>query len=88
MPRHGRDAFCCGAGSYVRYDYPELTDTAGLTRWQEAKKTGANVLLTACTSCYTEFLQVRTQTKDALEVTDLIGLVNKLMQVKEKLDVR
>ena len=82
MPRHGRDSFCCGAGSYVRYDFPELTDTAGLERWKEAQSTGAGILLTACTSCLSEFQQVRAQTKDRMEVMDLIGLVNRLIQVK------
>ncbi len=82
MPRHGRDSFCCGAGSYVRYDFPGLTDSAGLERWNEAKATGATILLTACTSCLGEFQYVKTQTKDQLEVTDLISLVNKLVRVK------
>ena len=83
MGRHGRDSFCCGAGSYVRYDYPKLTDTAGLERWKEALGTGANILLTSCISCQGEFQLVKTQTKDKLEVMDLIGLVNKLVHVKE-----
>lgn len=83
MERHGRDSFCCGAGSYVRYDYPELTDTAGLERWKEAVETRANILLTTCTSCMSEFQQVRTQTKDKMEVMDLVALANKLIRVKE-----
>ena len=83
MPRNRRDAFCCGAGSYVRYDFPELTDMAGMERWKEALGTGATMLLTTCTSCLTEFQQVKTQTKDQLEVVDLISLVNKQVRVKE-----
>ena len=83
MPRNRRDAFCCGAGSYVRYDFPELTDMAGMERWKEALGTGATMLLTTCTSCLTEFQQVKTQTKDKLEVVDLISLVNKQVRVKE-----
>jgi heterodisulfide reductase subunit D len=83
MPRHGPDSFCCGAGSYVRYDFPELTDTAGLLRWKEAVATKATMLLTSCVSCLTEFQQVRTQAKDNLEVVDLIALVNKQVRVKE-----
>jgi heterodisulfide reductase subunit D len=81
MPRNKRDSFCCGAGSYVRYDFPELTDRAGLQRWDEAVGTGATMLLTTCTSCMTEFQQVRTQAKDRLEVVDLIALVNKHVRV-------
>lgn len=85
MPRHGKDSFCCGSGSFVRLDFPELTDAAGTERWKEAIHTGAGILLTACTSCLSEFQQVRTQTKDRLEVMDLMGLVNRQIRVKEKI---
>jgi Fe-S oxidoreductase/FAD/FMN-containing dehydrogenase len=81
MPRNRKDAFCCGAGSYVRYDYPELTDTAGLQRWNEATGTKANMLLTSCISCMTEFQQVKGQTKGAMEVVDLVSLVNKQVRM-------
>ncbi len=83
MPRNRKDAFCCGAGSYVRYDFPELTDTAGLQRWNEAVETKAGILLTSCISCMTEFQQVKGQTKDKLEVVDLISLINKQVRVIE-----
>ena len=83
MPRHGRDAFCCGAGAYVRYDFPELTDSAGKERWKEAAATGANMLLTSCVSCQTEFQLVKTQASEPMEVVDLVSLVNRLVRVKE-----
>jgi Fe-S oxidoreductase len=83
MQRNRRDSFCCGAGSFVRYDFPGLTENAGMQRWQEAIGTGANILLTSCPSCLTEFQQMKTQTKDRMEVVDLISLVNKLIRVKE-----
>ncbi|MBI4731288.1 MAG: (Fe-S)-binding protein [Chloroflexi bacterium] len=83
MPRNRQDSFCCGAGSYVRYDFPGLTDTAGLQRWSEAVGTKAGMLLTSCISCLTEFQQVKGQTKDKLEVVDLVSLVNKQVRVIE-----
>jgi Fe-S oxidoreductase/FAD/FMN-containing dehydrogenase len=83
MPRNRQDAFCCGAGSYVRYDFPELTDTAGAQRWNEAVGTKAGMLLTSCISCLTEFQQVKGQTKDKMEVVDLVSLVNKQVRVIE-----
>jgi heterodisulfide reductase subunit D len=83
MPRNRKNAFCCGAGSYVRYDFPELTDTAGLQRWNEAVGTKAGMLLTSCISCMTEFQQVKGQTKDKMEVVDLVSLINKQVRVIE-----
>jgi heterodisulfide reductase subunit D len=83
MARSREDSFCCGAGSYVRYDFPGLTDVAGLQRWKEAVGTKASMLLTSCISCLTEFQQVKGQTKDNLEVVDLVSLVNKQVRVIE-----
>jgi heterodisulfide reductase subunit D len=83
MPRHGRDAFCCGAGSFVRYDFPELTETAGKERFSEAVKTGAEILLTACPACLSQFQQQRSQMKASIEVVDLLTLVNKVIKVRE-----
>ena len=84
MPRSRQDSFCCGAGSYVRYDFPGLTDVAGQQRWNEAVGTKAGMLLTSCISCMTEFQQVKGQTQDKMEVVDLVTLVNKQVRVIEK----
>jgi heterodisulfide reductase subunit D len=84
MARSRQDSFCCGAGSYVRYDFPGLTDVAGQQRWNEAVVTKASMLLTSCISCMTEFQQVKGQTQDKMEVVDLVTLVNKQVRVIEK----
>jgi len=78
MPRHGRDAYCCGAGSFVRYDYPDFTDQTGHERLREAESTGAQYLLTACPACVTQFQYVRGQINSPLQVMDLITLANRL----------
>jgi len=78
MPRHGRDAYCCGAGSFVRYDFPDLTDQAGDERLREAEATGVQVLLTACPACVTQFQQVRGRLGVDLQVMDLVSLVRRI----------
>lgn len=83
MPRHKRDSFCCGAGSFVRYDYPQLTEAAGLDRWKEVLGTGASKLITSCPACLSQFLQIRSQSKDTLEVMDLMSLVKQIVHVRE-----
>lgn len=83
MPRHGPDSFCCGAGAYVRYDFPELAESAGLERWSEAAATEANLLLTSCPACLTQFQQMRTQTRQPLEVMDMMTLIKRLIRVRE-----
>ncbi|MEA3349043.1 MAG: heterodisulfide reductase-related iron-sulfur binding cluster, partial [Chloroflexota bacterium] len=84
MPRNQADSFCCGAGAFVRYDFPELTQTAGLDRWSEAVETKANLLLTACPACLGQFQSMRASTKSPLQVMDLVNLANKQIIVKER----
>ena len=78
MPRHGRDGYCCGAGSFVRYDYPELTDSTGIERFREAEATGAQIVLTSCPACVTQLQSVRAQLDSALQAMDLISLVKRI----------
>jgi heterodisulfide reductase subunit D len=78
MPRHGRDAYCCGAGSFVRYDFPEFTDKTGADRFREVEATGAQIALTACPACVTQLQYIRTQSESQVQVMDLVSLVNRI----------
>ena len=51
MPRNRRDAYCCGAGGMIRYDFGEMANLAGADRIAEAESTGAEVLTSACPAC-------------------------------------
>jgi len=82
MLRHERDAFCCGAGSFVRYDYAGLTDQTGAERFREAEATGAQLLLTSCPACVTQFQTVRATLESPLQVMDLISLVKQTARWK------
>jgi heterodisulfide reductase subunit D len=78
MPRHRRDAYCCGAGSFVRYDYAAMADQTGTERFREAEATGARLLLTACPACATQLQHVRGQLDSQMQVLDLVSLVKRL----------
>lgn len=78
MPRHGRDAYCCGAGSFARYGYPDLTDQAGSERFREAESTGAQLVLTACPACVTQLQYIRGQRENPMQVMDIVSLVNRI----------
>lgn len=45
-------AFCCGAGSGVKSNYPELANASSKERTEMAKETDAKCLLTSCPMCY------------------------------------
>lgn len=78
MPRHGRDAYCCGAGSFVRYDYPDFAQKTGDERFHEVESTGAQIVLTACPACVTQLQYTRGQLESQVRVMDLVTLVNRI----------
>lgn len=51
MERNRQFAYCCGAGSGVAQAYPDMGETAALSRLREARKTGASCVVTACAGC-------------------------------------
>lgn len=52
MPRHGPYSRCCGAGGGVKSGFPDLQNKMAQARIQEAEKTGAQELVSACPFCY------------------------------------
>jgi heterodisulfide reductase subunit D len=79
MSRHREDAYCCGAGGLIRYDYPESATASGTDRLREAESAGADTLVTACPACLMHFQQVRNQMRSRLRVMDITELINALI---------
>lgn len=46
------DSFCCGGGSGVKSNYPELSNSIAKERVNMAKETKAKILCTSCPMCY------------------------------------
>ena len=65
-------SYCCGAGGGVPHTNPELAHSAALHRIDEARDVGADVLVTACALCETQFRSVG---ENVIPVTDIIDLV-------------
>jgi Fe-S oxidoreductase len=54
MPRHGAKSFCCGAGGAQMWKEEEHgTSNVNITRFKEAKATGAKTLAVGCPFCMT-----------------------------------
>ena len=54
MPRHGAKSFCCGAGGAQMWkEEEEGTSNVNITRFKEAKATGAKTLAVGCPFCMT-----------------------------------
>ena len=75
MPRNRANAYCCGAGGLIRYDYAEASNRAGVERFQEAEGTGADVLMTSCPACLVQFQQTRSKLKSRMGIMDITKII-------------
>ncbi len=81
MSRVREYSYCCGAGGGVKQAFPDLASWAARERLEEAKATGAEVLVTCCPLCkvnLSEHLE-----DGSLKVCDLVDLIAKSMGVDE-----
>lgn len=74
MDRNREDAFCCGNGGFVRYDYEEMSVETETVRFTEAEQSGADALISACPACQTGFLDAKSKTASKVEVLDIVEL--------------
>ncbi|MBD3406523.1 MAG: disulfide reductase [Candidatus Lokiarchaeota archaeon] len=55
MYRNRGNSFCCGAGGGVKAQFPDMAMFASKERLKEAAATGAEILMTSCPFCVTNF---------------------------------
>lgn len=82
MPRHGKDSFCCGAGGaqYWKEEEHGITGEAvNMTRFREAKATGASVLAVGCPFCHTMLNDANQKEGDSMKVIDVAEIVVQAM---------
>ncbi|MBN1314030.1 MAG: (Fe-S)-binding protein [Anaerolineales bacterium] len=75
MPRNRANGYCCGAGGLIRYDFSEISNTAGVERFQEAEATGADVLMTSCPACLVQFQQTRSKLRSRMKIMDITQII-------------
>jgi Fe-S oxidoreductase len=75
MPRKREYAWCCGAGSGTRESYPEFSQWTAAERIEEAKTTGAEALVTACSGCERNLADAIAASGANLKVFDIAELV-------------
>jgi heterodisulfide reductase subunit D len=75
MPRNRANAYCCGAGGLIRYDFANISDRAGTERFQEAEATGADLLMTSCPACLVQFQQTRSKLKSRMKIMDITQVI-------------
>ncbi len=79
MERIREYSFCCGAGGGCRDVDPELSKWTAGERMEEARATGADVLVTACPWCVKNLSEAHS----GMEVTDVLTLVCEALEEGE-----
>jgi Fe-S oxidoreductase len=76
MDTNRKLANCCGAGGMLAVHRPDLSDEVALLRLEEARTTGASILVTGCTRCDGHFARaLDSKGQDGLRLTNLVKLV-------------
>ena len=76
MPRHGLKSFCCGAGGAQMWKEEEHGDTnVNITRFKEAKATGAKTLAVGCPFCMTMLNDASKADGEEVAVKDVAEIV-------------
>jgi Fe-S oxidoreductase len=75
MPRTREDAFCCGAGRGTKEAFPELASFSAKHRMEEVKEVSAEVLVSACPWCKSNFNQAIKENADSVKVMDIAELI-------------
>lgn len=75
MERNQEYAYCCGAGGGAKAAYPDFALHTAKTRLREAKKTGADILVSACPFCSTNLQDAIKDTGEPMQYLDLSELL-------------
>lgn len=70
MELSGKDSLCCGGGSGVKTNYPELANAVAKERLEIAKK-AAIILITPCPMCF-KHMEANAEGINVIEISELI----------------
>ncbi len=75
MNRTRDDAWCCGAGGWLRDGYPDLAQWTAAKRIEEARTTGADALVTCCPHCQENLEEALKDDGNNMKLYDLLDLL-------------
>lgn len=76
MDRSGTNSFCCGAGGAQMWKEEEHGSAAvNITRFNEAKRTGAETLAVACPFCATMMIDANGELGGSMKIKDVAEIV-------------
>jgi Fe-S oxidoreductase len=72
---HKEKAECCGAGSVMLLTDPEIAVKVAHKRLERVHETQAEILITACQNCKTNFMKAQNQSNDNIQIMDVTELI-------------
>jgi Fe-S oxidoreductase len=72
-------AWCCGGGGGVIDAYPEFNNFTASQRINEARETGAEAIVTACTWCVRSLTDAARAMNDKIKVIDVVELLQQAL---------
>ncbi len=79
MERNRELAWCCGSGGGVKIGYPEWALEVSGKRIEEARRTGANTIVSTCPFCKTNLQDAVDAEHSQMKVIDLIEILDKYL---------
>jgi len=79
MERNRNEQRCCGAGGGVKAGLPDLALTIAKDRMNDARATGAEVLISTCPFCRRNLQDGRDDLKLEIRMDDLVVITANLM---------
>ncbi len=75
MKQNKKETYCCGGGGLLQATYNDIRLRMASYRVNQAKKTGSEILTSACPSCKMSLLDGEKQIKAGVEVKDIMELI-------------
>jgi Fe-S oxidoreductase len=79
MQRIREGAWCCGAGAGIREAFPEFAGWTAAERLEEARATGAEVIVTACGWCERNLLDAIRKAGEKIQVMDVAEIAHQAL---------
>lgn len=79
MDWNKKNSNCCGSGGGLRTSYPNIAESVGLRRLEEARATSADSISTACPFCKDQMIEVQNrsvQGERKLPVLDIAEIIS------------
>ena len=83
MEHHGEDAMCCGVSSMMACN--ENSRALRVSRFEEVRSTGAEVMLTSCPKCVSHFecLKFEGDPRNDIEILDVVSFLARRVEEKK-----